>query len=84
MQLSNIYSIDVCYGIEYVMELKSYNCICTSHVLYPVFCLSVVKTIEPKDEQLCIVVCTINNNICDTDPLDNSSSKAHIKWHCLI
>ena len=31
---------------------------------------------EPEDEQLCITVHTINNNICDADPLDNSSSKA--------
>ena len=30
---------------------------------------------EPKDEQLCITVHTINNNIHDTDPLDNSSIK---------
>ena len=48
-----------------------------------IFCLSVTKTREPKDEQLSITVHTINNNICDADPLDNSSSKAQIKWHCL-
>ena len=28
---------------------------------------------EPKDEQLCITVHTINN-ICDADPLDKSKS----------
>ena len=30
---------------------------------------------ESKDEQLCIAVHTINN-ICDTNPLDNSSIEA--------
>ena len=30
---------------------------------------------EPKDEQLCIAVHTINN-ICDANSLDNSSIKA--------
>ena len=48
-----------------------------------IFHLSVAKTREPEDEQLCITVHPINNNICDADPLDNSSSKAQIKWHCL-
>ena len=37
--------------------------------------LSVAKTSEPEDEQLCITVHTINN-IHDADPLDNSSIKA--------
>ena len=32
-----------------------------------------MKTSEPEDEQLCIVVHTINNNICNTDPLYNST-----------
>ena len=27
---------------------------------------------------------TINNNICDANPLDNSSYKAQITWHCLL
>ena len=30
---------------------------------------------EPKDEQLCITVHEIINNICDANPLDNSSIK---------
>ena len=34
-----------------------------------------MKTREPKDQQLCIAVHTINNDICDAKPLDNSSSK---------
>ena len=63
--------------------IKSYNCIYTSHILSPVFHLSVAKTKEPEDDQLCITVHTINNNICDTDPLDNSSNRAQTKWHCL-
>ena len=56
--------------------IKSYDCTYSSHIVSLIFCLSVVKTREPKDGQMCIAVCTINNNICDTDPLDNSSSKA--------
>ena len=48
-----------------------------------IFCLNVAKTREPEDEQLCIAVHPINNNINDADPLDNSSSKAQIKQHCL-
>ena len=54
--------------------IKSYNCTYTSHVLSPIFHLSIVKTREPKDKQLCIAAHPINNNICDTDPLDNSSN----------
>ena len=55
-----------------------------SHIISLLFHLSVAKTREPEDEQLCIAVHTMNNNnICDTDPLDNSSSKVQIKWHCL-
>ena len=42
-----------------------------------------MKTSEPKDDQWCIAVHTINNNIHDANPLDNSSSKPQIKWHCL-
>ena len=42
-----------------------------------------MKTSEPEDEQLCIAVDIINNNICDTNPLDKSISKALINWHCL-
>ena len=37
--------------------------------------LSVAKTREPEDEQLCIAVHTINK-IHDTDCLDNSGIKA--------
>ena len=46
-----------------------------------IYHLSVVKTREHEDEQLCIAVHTIN--ICDTDPLDNSSIKTYQRQHCL-
>ena len=42
-----------------------------------------VKTSEPKDEQLCIAVHTINN-MCDANPLDSSSSIVQINQHHLI
>ena len=54
-----------------------------SQIISLTFCLSDAKTSEPKDKQLCITVHIINN-ICDANPLDNSSSKAQINWHCLI
>ena len=47
---------------------KSYNCTYGSHILSLVFCLSVVKTIEPKDKQLCTALHRIINSICDTKP----------------
>ena len=62
---------------------KRYNCTYTSHVLSSVLHLSVVKIREPEDEELCIAVHNINNNIHDANPQDNSSSKAQIKQHCL-
>ena len=34
---------------------------------------------ESKDEQLCIIVHTINNNIRDANPLDKSSHKTQLK-----
>ena len=61
-----------------LVSIKSYNCTYASHVLFLVFCLSVVKTREPKDEQLCIAVHRIINNIHDAKPLDNLSNKAQI------
>ena len=62
--------------------IKSYNCTYTSHIISCIL-LKCCKENEPKDEQLCITVHTINDNICDTDPLDNSSNKIQIKQHCL-
>ena len=46
-----------------------------------IYCVSVAKTKEPEDEQLCIAVHAIN--ICDVNPLDNSSIKAYQSSHCL-
>ena len=41
------------------------------------------KTREQKDEQSCIAVHPINDNINDADPLDNSSNIVQIDQHCL-
>ena len=41
------------------------------------------KTREPEDEHCVFAVHPINNNICDTDPLYNSSNIAQINQHCL-
>ena len=62
--------------------IKSYNCTYTSHIISCILS-KCYKEKEPKDEQFCIAVHTINNNIHDTDPKDSSSNKAQIKWHCL-
>ena len=43
-----------------------------------------VKTREPKDEQLCITVHPRNNNIHDTNPLENSSNIVQIDQHGLV
>ena len=57
-----------------LVSIKICNCNHISHVssyyILPMCC----KEKEPKDEQLCITVHTINN-IHDADPLDNSSNK---------
>ena len=53
--------------------IKNCNCTYTSHVvsyILPKTC----KEKEPEDEQLFVTVYTINNNICDADPLDTSSN----------
>ena len=57
------------------MSIMICNCTHISHVTSFKYHLKVMKTRQPKDEQLCIVVHTINY-IHDTDPLDNSSNKA--------
>ena len=57
------------------VSIKICNCTCICHVISFKFHLSVAKTMEPKDEQLCIAVHT-TNNICDANLLDNSSNKA--------
>ena len=62
--------------------IRNYNCIYKSHIesyILPKCC----EEKEPKDEQLCITVHTITNNICDADPLDNSSNIVQESEHCL-
>ena len=53
--------------------IKIYNCMYTSHIVSYYILPKCCKKKEPKDEQLWIAVHTINNNICDVDPLDNLS-----------
>ena len=50
------------------------NCTYTNHVVSYHILLKCCEEKEPKDEQLCIAVHTINNKIFDTDPLDNLSN----------
>ena len=53
-----------------------------SHIICPIP-PKCVKTKEPKDEH-CVLQCNqINNYICDTIPLDNSSNIVQIDQHCL-
>ena len=54
--------------------IKNCNCNYISHI---------AKKRESKDEQMCIIVHTINNNICDANPLDNLSNKVQLRQHCL-
>ena len=62
--------------------IKGYNHTYTSHVIFyiPPKCC---EEKEPEDEQLCITLHTINNNIGDIAPLDKSSNKPQLKKHCL-
>ena len=63
--------------------IKICNCTCSSHVVYYYMLPKCCEEKEPKDEQLCIVVHKINNNIHDADPLDNLSNIAQLSKHCL-
>ena len=56
-----------------LVSIKSCNYIIhiISYYLLPKCC----EEKEPEDDKLCITVHTVNN-ICDADPLDNSSNKA--------
>ena len=56
--------------------IKICNCVHISHVVSYYIPLKCCKEKEPRDEQVCIVVHIINNNICDANPLDNLSDKA--------
>ena len=66
-----------------LVSMKSYNCNHISHVISYYILPRCCKEKEPKDEQLCIAVHTINNNICAAYPLDNLSNKAQLIKHCL-
>ena len=61
--------------------IKSCNCTYTSHIISYIS-PKCWEEKEPEDEQLCITVHTINNNIRDADPLGKSSNKAQIKRQC--
>ena len=64
--------------------IKICNCTHTSHIISHYILPKSCKEKEPKDEQLCITVHIINNNICDADPLDNLSyNEAQLNEHCL-
>ena len=63
--------------------IKIHNFIYINHVVSSHIPPKCCEEKEPKDEQLCITVHTINNNICDAEPLDNSSYKAQLSQHCL-
>ena len=58
-----------------LVSIKIYNCNHISHVISLNIPPKCCEENEPKDEQLCITVHTIDN-ICDADPLDNLSNKA--------
>ena len=55
--------------------IKICNCSHISHVFSFAIPPKCCEAKKPEDEQYCITVPTINN-ICDADPLDNSSNKA--------
>ena len=57
--------------------IKICNCTYTSHIVSYCVLPKCCKEKEPKDEQLCITVHTINNNIHDANPLDNSEEIKH-------
>ena len=63
--------------------MKSCNCNNTSHIISYYIPAKCSEEKEPEDKQLCITVHTINNNIHDANPLDNSSIKAYRNKHCL-
>ena len=63
--------------------IKICNCTYTSHVVSYYIPPKCCEEKESEDEQLCITVHTINNNIHDANPLDNSSNIAQSSEHCL-
>ena len=63
--------------------IKICNYTHTSHIFSCYIPPKCCEEKEPADEQLCIAVYIINNNICDAKPLDNLSNKAQLCQHCL-
>ena len=57
---------------------KELYCNHINHVISSYIPPKCCKEKEPEDKQLCIAVHTINNNTCDTDPLDNLINKAQL------
>ena len=66
-----------------LVSIKICNCNHISHVIFYYIPPKCCKEKEPEDEQLCIAVHTITNNICDANPLDNSSKIVQSSEHCL-
>ena len=64
-----------------LVRIKIYNCNYISHLASYYILPKCCKEKESKDEQLCITVHTINNNICDADPQDNISNKVQLSEH---
>ena len=64
-------------------SIKSCKCNHISHIISYYMPPKCCKEKEPKDEQLCIAMQTINNNIHGADPLDNLSNKAQLRQDCL-
>ena len=65
-----------------LLSIRSCNCYHISHIISYYIPPKCCEEKEPKDEQLCITVYTINNNKCDTDPIDNLIDKAQLSDHC--
>ena len=65
-----------------LVSINSYNCNYISHIISYYILPKCCEEKEPEDEQLYIAVHT-TNNICDADPLDNSSNKAYQSEQCL-
>ena len=66
------------------MIIQICNCNHISHLISYYIPPQCCKEKGPKDEQMCITVHTINNNIHHTDPLDNLGNKAQLSEHYLI
>ena len=63
--------------------IKICNCTHISHIFSFYILPKCCKEKEPEDNQFCITVHTINNNICDADPIYNLHNKTQLSEHCL-